>query len=62
MWGTGPLGNSGNVVTKGGVVDLIDEDSEKGSSLLARVRLKLRLDVDNKCGSYSGEQTGLLHF
>jgi len=53
------LGNGGSVVTKGGVVDLVNEDSEEGSSLLAGVRLELGLDVDDEGGSDSGEQSSL---
>ena len=60
MWRSIPLGNGGSVVTKGGVVNLVNEDSEEGSSLLASVRLELGLDIDDEGGSDSGEQTSLL--
>jgi len=40
----------GGVITKGGVVDLVDEDSEEGGGLLTCVGLELRLDVDDECG------------
>jgi len=53
------LWNSGSFGTKGGVVDLMDEDSEEGGSFLTRVRLKLRLDIDDECGSDRRKQTSL---
>ena len=59
MRGAGPLGNTGSVDTEGGVVDLVDEDPEEGGSLLARVGLELRLDVDDECGSDRRKQTSL---
>ena len=49
MRGTSPLGDSRSVRTEGGVVDLMDEDSEKGGSLLTRVGLELRLDIEDEC-------------
>ena len=45
------MGNSGSVGTERGVVDLVDEDSEESGGFLARVRLELRLDVDDESGS-----------
>ena len=51
----GPLGNGGSVVTKGGVVNLVDEDSEEGSSLLACVRPELGLDINDEGRSNSRE-------
>ena len=61
MWRAGPLRDSGNVGTKRGVVDLVDEDPEESGGLLARVRLELRLDIDDKGSSDGGEQTSLSH-
>ena len=60
VWGAGPLGNSGSVATEGSVVNLMDKNSEEGGSLLTRVGLELRLDVDDECGGDGGEQTSLL--
>ena len=60
MGGTGPLGKGGRVVPKGSVVDLIDEDAEEGGGLVTRVRLELRLNIEDECGGDSGEQTSLL--
>ena len=34
-----PLWKSGNVVSKGSVVDLVDEDAEEGSGLVTRIGL-----------------------
>ena len=59
MGRAGPLWESGSVVAKGGVVDLVDQDPEESGGFVVRVRLKLRIDLDDKCGGYSGEQTGL---
>ena len=52
---TGPLGKGGSVTSERGVVDLVDEDAEEGGGLVTRVRLKLRLDVEDECGRDSGE-------
>ena len=51
--------DGGSVISEGGVVDLVDKDAEESGSLLARVRLELRLDVENECRGDSGEQTSL---
>ena len=59
MWGTGPLGKGGGVASKRGVVDLVDEDAEEGGSLIAGVRLELRLNIEDKSGGDGGEQTSL---
>ena len=53
------MGNTGSVGAESGVVDLVDEDSEEGGSLLARVGLELRLDVDDEGGSDRRKQTSL---
>ena len=59
MRGTGPLQESRNVVAEGGVVYLIDQDSEEGGGLVVRIRLELGADLDDEGGSYGGKQTGL---
>ena len=41
---TRPLRKRGNVTSEGGVVDLVDQDSEEGSGLVAGVGLELRID------------------
>ena len=60
-WRAGPLRDHGNVVTEGGVVDLVDEDTEESSGLVVGVRLELGVDLDGECGGDGGEQTGLYH-
>ena len=60
VWGTGPLREAWRVVSERGVVDLGDEDTEEGDSLITRVGLELRLDIEDESGGDSGEQTGLL--
>ena len=61
MWGAGPSWwESGNIVTKSGVVCLVDQDTEEGDRLFVWVWPELRVDLDDKCGSHRGEQTGLL--
>ena len=60
VWGTGPLlWDSGNIITKSGVVYLIDEDAE-GSSLSIWVWLEFGVDLNYEDRSHCGEQTGLL--
>jgi len=58
--GTGPRQwNCGNVITEGGVVDLVDEDTEESGCLFVRVLLELGVDFDDERGSDGGEQTSL---
>ena len=57
--GTGPLWESGGVVSKCGVVDLVDENTEESGGLLACVGLELRLDIEDESRSDGGEETGL---
>ena len=59
MGRAGPLWEGGSVVSKSGVVDLVDEDAEESGSLLGSVRLKLRLDIEDECSGDSGEQASL---
>jgi hypothetical protein len=44
-----PFRKSGNIVSEGGVVDLVDEDPKKGRGFVIRVRLKFGVDLDDKC-------------
>jgi hypothetical protein len=53
------LWNSGNVVSKRGVVYLVDKDTEEGVGLIARVGLELRLGLGDECGGDGGKQTSL---
>ena len=55
----GPLWESGSVATEGGVVDLVDENTEECGSLLARVGLELGLDIEDESSGDGGEETGL---
>jgi len=57
--GARPLWEGGNVVAEGGVVDLVDKNTEEGSGLVVWVRLELRVKFDDECGGDGGEQTGL---
>jgi len=59
VWGTGPLREGGRVVSEGGIVDLVDEDTEEGGSLTVRVGSELGLDIDDEYGGDGGEQTSL---
>ena len=40
---------SGNFASEGGVVDLVNEDSEEGGGVGVRVGLQLNVDVDDEC-------------
>jgi len=55
-----PLWEGWRVIPEGGVIDLINENTEEGSSLVVWVRLEVRVDLDDECGADSGEQTSLL--
>ena len=59
MRSPGSLWEGGNVVSKGGVVDLVDKDTEESDSLITRVGMKLRLDIEDESRGDCGEQTGL---
>ena len=55
----GPLWESGNLVSERGIVDLVNKDAEEGSSLVTRVGLKLRTDLNDECRSDGGKETSL---
>lgn len=55
----GPLREGGDIISKGGVIHLVDEDSEERDRLCASVGLKLRIDLDDKCGGDSRKQASL---
>ena len=55
----GPLWKGGNVAPECGIIELVDEDAEKGDSLVTRVGLQLRVDLDDEGGSNSGKQASL---
>jgi hypothetical protein len=54
-----PLWEGGDVISEGGVIDLIDKDTEEGGGLGVRVLLEVRVDLDDECGGHCREQTGL---
>jgi hypothetical protein len=54
------LWEGGNVSSECGVVDLVNEDAEEGSSVGVRIGLQLSVDLDDEGGSDRGEQTGLM--
>lgn len=58
--GPSPLRESGNVVSKRGVIDLVDKDAEEGSCLVTGIRLELRVDQDDERRSDGGEQSSLV--
>jgi hypothetical protein len=49
------LWKGGRIVAKGGIVDLVDEDTEEGGGFVVRVRLELGVDLDDECGGDGGE-------
>ena len=50
----------GNVIAKGGVVNLVDKDAEESCGLIVWVLLEVSVDVDDECGGDGREKTGLL--
>jgi hypothetical protein len=55
-----PLWEGWRVVAEGGVIDLVDKDTEESSGLVVRVWFELGVDLDDECGGDGGEQTSLL--
>ena len=58
--GASPLREGGNIVSKRGAVDLLNEDAEEGSCLVVGIGLELRVDLDDERRSDSGEQSSLV--
>ena len=50
-----------NVVAEGGVVYLVDEDTEEGSGVCVRIGLEFGVDLDDEGRGYGRKQTSLLH-
>jgi len=59
MWRARLLWDCGNIIAKGGVVDLVYEDAKESSGLLIWIRLELGIDLDDECVGDSGEQASL---
>ena len=38
----------GNVVSKGGAIDLVNENAEESSGFVIGIRLELRIDLDDE--------------
>jgi hypothetical protein len=57
---SGPLWEGGNVASERGIVDLVNQDAEEGGSLVTRVGLKSRIDLNDECGGDGRKQTGLI--
>lgn len=57
--GPGRLRDSGNVVSEGSVIDLVDEDAEESVGLITRVGLELRVGLSDECGGDGGKKTSL---
>jgi len=54
-----PSRKGGNVIAERGIVNLVDENTEESGGFVVRVRLELRVEVDDECGGDRGEQTSL---
>ena len=48
-----------NIIAEGGVVHLVDKNTEETSGLFVWIGLELGVDLDNECRSHGGEETGL---
>jgi len=58
--GTGPrLWELRGVISEYCFIRCMNEDAEEGGGLIVRVRLKLRVDLDDERRSDGGEQTSL---
>src|SRR5258708_1292391 len=58
--GARPLWEGWNVVSGGGVVDLINKDAKGSGGLVARVRTELRVNLNDEGGGHGREQTSLM--
>ena len=47
-----PLGESGNIISKGCAVDLVDEDAKERGGFVTRIGLESGVDFDDKRGGY----------
>lgn len=46
-----PLWESGNIISEGGVVDLVNKNTKERSGFVARIGLELGVDLDYERGS-----------
>jgi hypothetical protein len=44
------LWESGNVVSEGGIIDLVNQNTKKGGGLVIGITLELGVDLNDKCG------------
>jgi hypothetical protein len=51
----GPLWECRNVVSEGGVVDFVKENTEEGCALVVWIGLEVRVDLDDEGGGDRGE-------
>ena len=51
---------SGNIGPEGSVVNFVNENSKEGGGLVPRVRLELRVDLNDERGRNGRKQTGLM--
>ena len=56
---TGPSGECGRVISKGCVVDLVNENTKEGGGLVVGIGLELGVELDDEGGGDRREQTGL---
>ena len=59
-WRAIPLWESGDVVSKSGVVNLVNKDSEESGGFITRVGLEMGVDLDDECRGDSREKTSLM--
>ena len=45
-----PLWRSWNIISEGGIINLVDKDAEERRGFVARIRLQLGVDLDDECG------------
>ena len=57
---SGPFREGWNVGPEGGIVNFVNENAEEGGGLITRVRLELRVDLNDERGHDGRKQTGLM--
>ena len=51
----GPLWESGNIISEGGVVNLVDKDAKEGNGLIVGIGLELGVDLNDECRGDRGK-------